>query len=135
MYSERTYPNYLSGTGYVMSSDVASRLYKAALTTPLLHLEDVYITGVCAKRAGLKPVNHYGFSYVPRKLETCSLREAITAHKVNASSMYTIWTKLNDTTSACTSHTPSKKIPTVSRIGRHIGYFLLKSRILNNRCA
>lgn len=46
MYSGRVYPNYLSGTGYVMSADVVTRLYKAALKTPLLHLEDVYITGI-----------------------------------------------------------------------------------------
>lgn len=28
-----------------MSTDVAHRLYKAALKTPLFHLEDVYLTG------------------------------------------------------------------------------------------
>lgn len=39
------YPNYLSGTGYVMSADVAEKLFQIALHTPLLHLEDVYLTG------------------------------------------------------------------------------------------
>ncbi|KZC15168.1 Beta-1,3-galactosyltransferase 1 [Dufourea novaeangliae] len=81
MYSEKIYPNYLSGTGYVMSLDVAFKLYKTALTTPLLHLEDVYITGVCAKRAKVRPVNHPGFSYVPRKLDPCILKTVITTHK------------------------------------------------------
>lgn len=45
MYPDRVYPNYLSGTGYVMSSVSIGRLYKAALSTPLFHLEDIYITG------------------------------------------------------------------------------------------
>lgn len=45
MYSGNIYPNYLSGTGYVMSMDVVAKLYNASLTTPLLHLEDVYLTG------------------------------------------------------------------------------------------
>lgn len=45
MYSQKTYPNYLSGTGYVMSVDVVPRLYRAARKTPIFHLEDVYITG------------------------------------------------------------------------------------------
>ncbi|XP_058797909.1 beta-1,3-galactosyltransferase 1-like isoform X2 [Phymastichus coffea] len=135
MYAERTYPNYLSGTGYVMSFDVAERLYKAALSTPLLHLEDVYITGVCAKRAGLKPLNHYGFSYIQRKLENCAIREAITMHRVNSSSMYMIWGKLNEPIIGCVNRSNSeKKTATVSRLGRHIGYFLLKNRILSNRC-
>lgn len=45
MYSGKVYPNYLSGTGYVMSMDVAAKLYNASLTTPVFHLEDVYLTG------------------------------------------------------------------------------------------
>lgn len=45
MYDKKTYPNYLSGTGYVMSWDVAMKLYNASLITPLFHLEDVYLTG------------------------------------------------------------------------------------------
>lgn len=47
MYSGNIYPNYLSGTGYVMSMDVAIKLYNASLTTPVFHLEDVYLTGKC----------------------------------------------------------------------------------------
>lgn len=46
MYSEKIYPNYLSGTGYVMSIDVVPKLYQAALRVPIFHLEDVYITGI-----------------------------------------------------------------------------------------
>lgn len=45
MYDGNIYPNYLSGTGYVMSADVAVKLYNVSLTTPLFHLEDVYLTG------------------------------------------------------------------------------------------
>ncbi|XP_016913719.2 beta-1,3-galactosyltransferase 1 isoform X1 [Apis cerana] len=121
MYSERIYPNYLSGTGYVMSLDVAFKLYHAALITPLLHLEDVYITGLCAKYAKIRPVNHPGFSYVPRKLDPCILRNAITAHKVNVSSMYIIWNKLNDTNLSCSNHTHiDKKSVTLSRNSRNI---------------
>lgn len=45
MYSGNTYPNYLSGTAYVMSMDVAQRLYNVSLSTPIFHLEDVYLTG------------------------------------------------------------------------------------------
>lgn len=45
MFSEKVYPNYLSGTGYVMSIDVVPKLYEAALRVQIFHLEDVYITG------------------------------------------------------------------------------------------
>ncbi|CAL7950725.1 unnamed protein product [Xylocopa violacea] len=132
MYSEKVYPNYLSGTGYVMSLDVAFKLYRAALKTPLLHLEDVYITGLCAKRAKIRPANHLGFSYVPRKLEACMLRNAITQHKVNVSTMYVIWNKLNDTNLSCSNHNDKKSV-TVSKNGKNIGYYIVKRRT-NNKC-
>ncbi|XP_078033491.1 beta-1,3-galactosyltransferase 1 isoform X1 [Augochlora pura] len=134
MYSEKMYPNYLSGTGYVMSLDVALKLYQAALTMPLLHLEDVYITGLCAKRAKVRPVNHLGFSYIPRKLDPCILRNVITAHKVNSFNMYVIWNKLHDTNLSCNnrSHTDKKAVK-LSRKGRNVGYYIVK-RILSNKC-
>lgn len=45
MYNKNVYPDYLSGTGYLMSMDTAAKLYNASMKTPLLHLEDVYLTG------------------------------------------------------------------------------------------
>lgn len=138
MFSEKTYPNYLSGTGYVMSLDVAEKLYAAALSTPLLHLEDVYITGVCARYAKLRPTNHPGFSYVPRKLDPCILSTSITSHKVSAASMHLIWNKVRDfnTTTICTqqhSSLPSKKSTTLNRNGRNVAYYFVKRRA-NNKC-
>ncbi|XP_029176745.1 beta-1,3-galactosyltransferase 1-like [Nylanderia fulva] len=132
MYSEKTYPNYLSGTGYVMSMNVASKLYQAALITPLLHLEDVYITGLCARRAKIRPVNHPGFSYVPRKIDPCVLRNAITTHKVNASNMYVIWVKVNDTNVSCSNRTRNdRRTVTLSRSGRNAGYYVFKRKTIN----
>ncbi|KAL0108517.1 hypothetical protein PUN28_015213 [Cardiocondyla obscurior] len=132
MYSEKTYPNYLSGTGYVMSMNVAAKLYQAALVTPLLHLEDVYVTGLCAKRARVRPVNHPGFSYTPRKIDPCVLRNAITTHKVNASNMYVIWVKVNDTSVSCCNRTRIDRKPiTLSRSGRNTGYYVFKRKTIN----
>ena len=51
MFNEKKYPNYLSGTGYVMGREAAVRLYAAALTTPLFHLEDIYVTGILSRFA------------------------------------------------------------------------------------
>ncbi|XP_043288700.1 beta-1,3-galactosyltransferase 1-like isoform X2 [Venturia canescens] len=137
MFSEKTYPNYLSGTGYVMSLDVAEKLYDAALSTPLLHLEDVYITGVCARYAKLRPTNHAGFSYVPRKLDSCTLSNSITSHKVSTASMHVIWKKLRDVnaTSNCSEHSnpANKKSTTLNRNGRNVAYYFVKRRA-NNKC-
>jgi beta-1,3-galactosyltransferase 1 len=89
MYQGTLYPNYLSGTGYVMSRDVVSRLYHAALKTPLFHLEDVYLTGLCAHAAGLRPRHHPAFTYNKRKLDACLYKDktVITSHRVNSSEL------------------------------------------------
>ncbi|XP_015121660.1 beta-1,3-galactosyltransferase 1 isoform X2 [Diachasma alloeum] len=130
MFSEKIYPNYLSGTGYVMSLDVASKLYESALSTPLLHLEDVYITGLCARNAKLRPVDHPGFSYTQRKLDTCILRSVVTAHRVDTSTMHTIWNKLKNSNATCRE----KKATVEHRHGRNFGYFLVKKRATSNHC-
>lgn len=45
LYDNDFYPDYVAGAGYVMSIDVATKLYAAALAIPLIHLDDVYLTG------------------------------------------------------------------------------------------
>jgi len=89
MYQGTVYPHYLSGTGYVMSRDVVSRLYQAALKTPLFHLEDVYLTGLCARAAGIRPRQHPAFTYNKRRLDPCLYKDktVITSHHVNGSEL------------------------------------------------
>ncbi|NXG20819.1 B3GT5 galactosyltransferase, partial [Grallaria varia] len=45
-YPGDTYPPFCSGTGYVLSSDVASRIYKVSGSVPFIKLEDVFV-GLC----------------------------------------------------------------------------------------
>ena len=45
MYNGKYYPQYLSGSGYVMTRSVAKCLYNTTLMLPYFHLEDVLITG------------------------------------------------------------------------------------------
>ena len=46
MFQDHIYPDYVSGTGYVMSYSAAKILFQMALAVPAFHLEDVYITGI-----------------------------------------------------------------------------------------
>ncbi len=45
MYPYETYPDYLSGEGYLMSIDTVPILYKSALNSAIVYLEDIFITG------------------------------------------------------------------------------------------
>ncbi|KAJ9599351.1 hypothetical protein L9F63_010172, partial [Diploptera punctata] len=109
MYAGRVYPNYLSGTGYVMSRDIVPRLFKAALKTPLFHLEDVYLTGMCAHAAGIRPRYHPAFSYTKRKLDPCLYKDKtfITSHHVNSSELRKVWTQMINPHLDCTSFATS----------------------------
>jgi beta-1,3-galactosyltransferase 1 len=43
MFSDDYYPDYLSGIGYLFTFETAKILYKGSLSTPIFHLEDVYL--------------------------------------------------------------------------------------------
>nr|XP_024217476.1 beta-1,3-galactosyltransferase 1-like [Halyomorpha halys] len=102
MYQEPFYPNYLSGSsGYVMSRDVTTKLYKAALSTSIIHLEDIYITGICAAKAGVKPRNHPGFSYQNFEIILvmgCKAEIVTRNHHLSPQEMYQVWNQWNNCT-------------------------------------
>ena len=44
------YKQFLPGPAYLMSSTTAAKLYSVSMETPVIHLEDVYTTGILAAR-------------------------------------------------------------------------------------
>ena len=97
MFKEKKYPNYLSGTGYLMNRETALKLYTAALDTPLFHLEDIYITGILSRSVGIRPIDNVGFSYVRRKLNSCLFRQTVTTHQIHHQEMIDIYAKIQQT--------------------------------------
>ncbi|KAK7501947.1 hypothetical protein BaRGS_00006699 [Batillaria attramentaria] len=80
-YPGDTYPKYVFGGGYVMTRAAAKALVAASSSTDYLHLEDVYVTGVLARRAGVRHLGHPGFSFWASSRPTpCEmLRNRVTA--------------------------------------------------------
>ncbi|CAL1299198.1 unnamed protein product [Larinioides sclopetarius] len=99
----RVYPPYLSGTGYVLSQDTVPILYRTALSTPFFYLEDIFVTGVCASRAGLKPVNNEGFKFYKRKTDACAFRSIITAHRMSAKELRAVHKNMTNPSLKCKS--------------------------------
>jgi beta-1,3-galactosyltransferase 1 len=66
MYHKKLYPNYLSGTGYLMGNVTAQKLLKASVSNLIFHLEDIYLTGILAAAVDIKPHDDVGFTYVKR---------------------------------------------------------------------
>jgi hypothetical protein len=48
------YPNYVNGPAYFMHASVVVPLLAASQTTPLIPFEDVFLTGMCTEKAGVK---------------------------------------------------------------------------------
>lgn len=99
MYSDDFYPTYLSGVAYLMSFKVAQSLYDESLRIPLLHHEDVFITGMCAKAAGITPVHLPGFDNVVLsdliRFDVCHT-PYIVVHRVNAAQLIQLWAPIRN---------------------------------------
>ncbi|XP_017069418.1 beta-1,3-galactosyltransferase 1 [Drosophila eugracilis] len=97
------YPNYLCGSGYLLSIDVVPRLYKAALGTKMFHLEDLFVTGLCAEKAGIKRTNHPLFmSLFPNdENRMCTVKGCFTVHRAKDNLMWDAWYDVNNYSVKC----------------------------------
>lgn len=100
LFSGEFYPDYLSGTAYVMTFEAAELLYKGSLSTPLFHLEDVYLTGFVADKIKLKRQHHPLFYYLTSK-DRCSLRGMLTQHQMSPMTIEMAYTFVTNLTIPC----------------------------------
>lgn len=120
MFDGPMYPDFLSGTAYLMTIDVAMKLYDAAFSIPVLHLEDVYLTGefsqllipipsisnslffagFCASSVNVTPRNHQLFDF--RVWDNlCELRGMLTKHQFTAKQLRDAYAFVNNSTAYC----------------------------------
>lgn len=65
-FNEAVFPRYVSGTAYVLSASLLKPLFEAGINLPFVRLEDVFVTGISARRTHL-PVKYHnlpGFQYM-----------------------------------------------------------------------
>ncbi|KAG9343591.1 hypothetical protein JZ751_013761 [Albula glossodonta] len=81
MYRWSSYPDYTAGAGYVVSGDVASKVYRASLTlNSTLYIDDVFM-GICANAMGVSPQEHVFFSGEGKApYHPCIYSKMITSH-------------------------------------------------------
>lgn len=104
MYDAKVYPDYVSGTGYVISGQLVPILFESAMRVPLFHLEDVYTTGLVAKQANVIPENFHLFSFTKHPTTNpCLYRKIITSHGLNPAELGSMWQRMNDPHLNCTA--------------------------------
>jgi beta-1,3-galactosyltransferase 1 len=67
MYNQTTFPNAVSGSGYLISRASVPCLYENGLQTPYINLEDIFITGLAASKCQVKLKNSQWFHYVGKQ--------------------------------------------------------------------
>lgn len=93
LYPQDKYPTFCSGTGYVFSGELASKIYRVSLSVRHLHLEDVYV-GMCLAKLGIEPTppanaflfNHWRVSY-----SSCKYSHLITSHGFHPNELLKYW--------------------------------------------
>ncbi|XP_041371100.1 lactosylceramide 1,3-N-acetyl-beta-D-glucosaminyltransferase-like isoform X2 [Gigantopelta aegis] len=56
-YSEDLYPAYLIGSAYAMTRASVPDLYAASMEVHYIKMEDVFLTGLCANKAGIRRIH------------------------------------------------------------------------------
>ncbi|XP_041659532.1 beta-1,3-galactosyltransferase 2-like [Cheilinus undulatus] len=99
LYPGNRYPTFCSGTGYVFSGDLATKLYQASMNIPHIHLEDVYV-GLCLAKLGVKPTpppspvlfHNWRVSY-----SSCRYSRLVTSHGFHPDEILKYWRLLQST--------------------------------------
>lgn len=97
MYPWVSYPDYTAGAGYVVSGNVAAKIYRATLMlNSSLHIDDVFM-GICAKAMGVAPLGHLYFSGGAKTLRhSCIYGRMITSHGHTVAEMQSLWQATTD---------------------------------------
>lgn len=91
MYQWLSYPDYTAGAGYVVSSDVADKIYHATLTlNASLYIDDVFM-GICANAVAVSPQEHVYFSGEGKApYHPCIYSQMMTSHG-HVNDIYDLW--------------------------------------------
>uniref|UniRef100_A0A803KDY3 Hexosyltransferase n=1 Tax=Xenopus tropicalis TaxID=8364 RepID=A0A803KDY3_XENTR len=81
MYPWSSYPDYTAGAAYVVSKDVAAKVYEASQTlNTSLYIDDVFM-GICANKMGVVPQYHVYFAGEGKApYHPCIYNKMITSH-------------------------------------------------------
>lgn len=90
------YPPFCSGTGYVLSTDVAIQVYNVSHNVPFIKLEDVFI-GLCLAELNIIPEElHSKQTFFPEglKFSVCHFKKIVTSHFVKPHDLLVYWKAL-----------------------------------------
>ncbi|XP_029004989.1 lactosylceramide 1,3-N-acetyl-beta-D-glucosaminyltransferase A-like [Betta splendens] len=98
IYPWPSYPDYTAGAGYVVSADVAAKIYRATLIlNSSIYIDDVFM-GICAKAMGVSPQEHMYFSGEGKAPNhPCIYDRMMTSHG-HGTDMHSLWQAATNST-------------------------------------
>ncbi|NXE80050.1 B3GT2 galactosyltransferase, partial [Cochlearius cochlearius] len=87
------FPPFCSGTGYIFSGDLASKIVSASVTIKFIHLEDVYV-GLCLNAEGIQivpPPSYSLFNIYKVPFSPCRYNNIITSHHIQTNEHVVYW--------------------------------------------
>nr|XP_013804962.1 PREDICTED: lactosylceramide 1,3-N-acetyl-beta-D-glucosaminyltransferase-like [Apteryx mantelli mantelli] len=96
MYQWPSYPDYTAGAAYVISNDVAAKVYEASQTlNTSLYIDDVFM-GLCANKMGIVPQYHVFFSGEGKApYHPCIYNKMMTSHG-HVDDLHQLWKQATD---------------------------------------
>lgn len=96
MYPWPAYPDYTAGAAYVVSGDVAAKVYEASQSlNTSLYIDDVFM-GLCANKMGIIPQHHLFFSGEGKVLyHPCIYNKMMTSHG-HVEDLHYLWKQSTD---------------------------------------
>ncbi|XP_009567933.2 beta-1,3-galactosyltransferase 9 [Cuculus canorus] len=95
-YSEEFYPDYCDGSAFVMSQDVARKVYVAAKELLVSVPPDIFV-GICAKKAGITPIHSSRFSGEKHiSYNRCCYKFIFTSSNMKEDELYKDWRETSD---------------------------------------
>ncbi|XP_056319690.1 UDP-GlcNAc:betaGal beta-1,3-N-acetylglucosaminyltransferase 7, like [Danio aesculapii] len=105
---DKRYPPYLGGGGFLMSSQVARKVFTVSESVELYPIDDVFV-GMCLQKLKIVPEVHLGFrtfGIIKRKVtrlnrEPCFFRDLIVVHKLVPQDLLKMWTLVQNEDLSC----------------------------------
>lgn len=105
VYPNATYPPYCGGPGYVLSGDLALKVYGAAQVVPVINMEDAFV-GICLHALGVAVTGSpWGvFNMYRLRYERCRFSRLVMVHHYQPQELLDIWPHFQATTPAMCHH-------------------------------
>lgn len=101
-YPKNVYPPYCSGTGYILSGDLAGRIYRKATDFNIFPYEDVFI-GMCLESIGIQISKPAGNWFIGNKMkyDRCQFSSLVTVHHFTSEELLELWSDFASTLETC----------------------------------